>query len=276
MSRRRAVFLDVDGTYAHRGVVPAGHVTVVRAARARGHAVLLCTGRPRSMLQPRLLEAGFDGIVAAAGGYVEVAGSVLVDRRFPVELAQRTLEVLDAHDVAYILEAPEVLYGPPGVDERLHELLRDHLRPADGEDREGPVDILDALRMAADLSSASFGKVTVFGSPVPVTALVEEIGPGVGALPSSIPGMGESAGEIYLVGVHKAVGIELVSEHLGIPRRDVIAFGDGMNDLEMLAHAGIGVAILGADPRVIAAADRTAEGPETEGLVAAFAELGLV
>lgn len=276
MSRRHAVFLDVDGTYAHRGVVPAGHVAVVRAARALGHLVLLCTGRPRSMLPPRILEAGFDGLVAAAGGYVEIDGHVLVDSRFPVELAGRTLEVLDAHDVAYVLEAPEVLYGRPGVDERLHELLRPYLCPVDGDGREGPVDILDALRMSDDLSTASFGKVTVFASPVPVSALAEGIGPEVGALPSSIPGMGGSAGELYLTGIHKAVGIELVTEHLGIARHDVIAFGDGMNDLEMLEHAGIGVAITGADPRVIAAADRTADGPETEGLVAAFAELGLV
>lgn len=276
MSRRHAVFLDVDGTYAHQGVVPAGHVAVVRAARARGHAVLLCTGRPRSMLPARLLEAGFDGLVAAAGGYVEVDGQVLVDRRFPADLARRTLDALDAHDVAYLLEAPEALYGRPGVDERLRDLLRRHFRPVDAEDHEGPVDILDALRMSDDLSHASFGKVTVFDSPIPVPELAEAVGPEVGALPSSIPGMGGSAGELYLRGVHKATGIELVSAHLGIPRRDVIAFGDGMNDLEMLAHAGVGVAIVGADPRVIAAADRTAQGPETEGLVDAFAELGLV
>ena len=77
-SPRWALFLDVDGTYAHRGVVPAGHVAVVRAARARGHAVLLCTGRPRSMLQPRLLEAGFDGAAwgpATAPPDVVMAGS---------------------------------------------------------------------------------------------------------------------------------------------------------------------------------------------------------
>ena len=55
----------------------------------------------------------------------------------------------------------------------------------------------------------------------------------------------------------------------------MIAFGDGLNDVEMLELAGIGVAIEGADPRVLAAADRTARGPEHEGLVAAFAELGL-
>ena len=32
--RRRAVFLDVDGTYAVFGAAPAGHVAAVRAAPA--------------------------------------------------------------------------------------------------------------------------------------------------------------------------------------------------------------------------------------------------
>lgn len=276
MTSRRAIFLDIDGTYADRGVVPAGHVDAVRAARALGHLVLLCTGRPRSMLPPRLLAAGFDGIVAAAGGYVEVGGRVLRDRRFPADVARRVVAVLDAHDVAYILEAPDELLGPPGVDRRLRELLAGHLRTGDDAAREGPEDILAALRMAQDLSEASFGKVSLFESPVPVSMLAQEIGPEVGALPSSIPGMGDSAGELYLSGVHKAAGIEVVTEHVGIPRRDVVAFGDGMNDLEMLAHAGIGVAIAGAHPLVIAASDRVAAGPEHEGLATAFAELGLV
>lgn len=294
---RKAVFLDVDGTYAHHGVAPPGHVDAVRAARAAGHRVLLCTGRPRSMLPARLLAAGFDGVVAAAGAYVEIDGRVLADQRFPAELAASTVRTLDLHDIAYVLEAPDALHGRLGVDERLRRLLSGRVgnrtHPEDDQptavpdaagsaggapsepERDGPVDILRALRMAEDLSGASFGKVTYFDSPVPAAALVEAIGAGVGVLPSSIPGMGESAGEIYLEGVHKAVGIEVVAAHLGLAREDVVAVGDGLNDLEMLAWAGVGVAIAGAHPDVLAAADRVAEGPRVEGLVAAFAELGL-
>jgi len=276
MTSRRAVFLDVDGTYADRGVAPDGHVAAVRAARENGHLVLLCTGRPRCMLSPRLLAAGFDGIVAAAGGYVEIGGAVLRDTRFPDALAERAVQVLDAHEVAYILEAPDELLGPSRVESRLRELLGEHLEQDDPDDVEGPEDALAVLRVQDVLTGMSFGKVTVVESPVPVSALAAEIGPEVGALPSSIPGMGGSAGELHLAGVHKAAGIDVVAEHLGFARQDVIAFGDGMNDVEMLAHAGVGVAIEGAHHRVLAAADRTAPGPRREGLATAFAELGLV
>ncbi len=276
-SAPRYVFLDVDGTYAHHGEVPPGHERVVRAARVNGHRVLLCTGRPKSMLPDQIRAAGFDGIVASAGGYVEVDGEVLRDQRFPAELAARAIEVLDRHCAAYLLEAPEALYGRPGVDRRLGELLDGHFgrgRGADGA--ASPLEILKALETPDDLGSCSFAKITYFGAAIPWPELGAELGDQLGILPSSIAAMGESAGEIYLRGVHKALGIEAVTAHLGVPREDVIAFGDGLNDLEMLEHAGTGVAIEGADPRVLAVADLVVAGPQVEGLVEGFARVGLV
>jgi len=223
------------------------------------------------MVAPEVL-VEFDGLVAAAGGYVEIDGAVLSDQRFPPELGARLVRLLDEHDVAYLLETPEAVYGPPGVDRRLADLLRRHLR-ASGH--EGPRDILDALRMAPELTEVRFGKVTCFDSPEPVASLAAQAGPEIGALPSSIPDMGESAGELYLTWVHKAVGIEVVVTHLGLTREQVVAAGDGLNDLEMLEYAGVGVAIEGSDPRVLAVATHVAAGPQQAGLAVAFAELGL-
>ena len=272
---RRLIFLDFDGTYADHGVVPAGHVDAVRTVRAAGHGVFLCTGRPRSMI-PESVLAEFDGFVAAAGGYVDVGGRVLADQRFPADLAASTVTVLDEHDVAYLLEAPEAVYGPPGVDVRLNALLAGHLSTSDTAEREGPLDILAALRMSADLIAASFGKVTCFDSPVPIASLVERIGHGLGVLPSSIPDMGDTAGEIHLSWVHKAVGMRTAVEALGFEPAQVVAVGDGLNDLEMLEYAGVGVAIEGSDRRVLAVADLVAPGPHQEGLRSVFAELRLM
>ena len=275
VTSRRAVFLDFDGTYADHGVVPDGHVRAVRAARAAGHLVFLCTGRPRSMVLSSVL-AELDGFVAAAGGFVEMGGNVLADHRFPAELAAQTVSLLDEHDVAYLLEAPEAVYGPLGVDRRLAALLVGHLRSSDHPDREGPRDILDALRMSDELTGTSFGKVTCFDARVPLASIAEQLGGEVGVLPSSIPDMGDSAGELYLSWIHKALGIQTVIDHLGIDRAQVIAIGDGLNDIEMLEFAGTAVAIEGSDPRVLKLADHIAPGPHREGLVSAFVDIGLV
>ncbi len=56
-------------------------------------------------------------------------------------------------------------------------------------------------------------------------------------------------------GVNKATALEEVVAALGIAPADVLAFGDGRNDVEMLRWAGRGVAIGEAPPEVQAAAD---------------------
>jgi Cof subfamily protein (haloacid dehalogenase superfamily) len=271
----RAVFLDVDGTYADYGVVPGGHVRAVQAAREAGHRVLLCTGRPVSMLPDSILAAGFDGLVASAGAYAEVGGTVLVDRRFPADLAARTVRALDAHDAVYVLEAQEDLHVSPAAMERLWAILDAHFRKSP----DGPVGasaILGAVRPTADRAAVPFAKVSVFESPVAMERLVQEIGEGIAVVANSVADEGRHAGELYQRGISKADGVAAVIAHLGISREDTIAIGDGANDLEMIAFAGVGVAIEGSSPEVMAIADRTAAGPRQEGLVAAFAELGLL
>ncbi|WP_233549689.1 HAD hydrolase family protein [Cellulomonas rhizosphaerae] len=270
-ARSKLVFLDIDGTYAEHGVVPPAHEAAVRRVRAAGHRVFLCTGRSKALLPPGILDVGFDGLVASAGCWVEVDGTLLADTRFPPDLAQEVVAVLLGHDAAFVLEAPDGLYGPLGVDDRLRALLG---TDADDE-RHGSDDFLRALQMLDDLSGTSFAKVTYLAATAPWTELLRLLGPRVGFVPSSIVEAHDFAGELYLVDVHKARGIEAVQRHLAAEREDVIAIGDGINDLEMLEYAGVGVAIEGSDDRVLAAADTVARGPHVDGLVAAFEELGL-
>jgi Cof subfamily protein (haloacid dehalogenase superfamily) len=271
MTQSRAIFVDIDGTYASRGVVPDAHVDAVRAARAAGHLVFLCTGRPASALPPSLTGAGFDGVVGAAGAYVDLGGDVLADVRFPADLARRTIDALDAHGTLYILETPDGLYAHPGSPALIERVRRAYLGDA-AVNGASPMPIIES----EDLHAVEFGKVVCFRGDTPLVEIAREIGDEVAVVPTSIQNVGDGAGEVYLSHVNKAVGIRVVMERLGLDRHDVVAFGDGLNDLEMLEFAGTAVAIEGADPRVLAVADRTTAGPESAGLAAAFADLGLI
>lgn len=269
-----AVFLDVDGTYADYGVVPEAHANAVRAARAAGHRVLLCTGRPVSMLPAHILEAGFDGLVASAGAYVEVDGEVLMDRRFPADLAARTVAALDAHDAVYVLEAQEALHVRPDAEQRLRDIIEAHFSQRPGGRVLGSSAILGSL--APMPLKPSFAKVSVFESPVSVAGLAAEVGEELDVVENSIADEGTHAGEIFQRGISKADGVAAAAARLGIDRADTIAFGDGENDLQMVAYAGIGVAIQGSHPGLLALADRTALPPDRDGIARAFAELGLI
>lgn len=83
----RLIFLDIDGTFIEPGRMeaPASAVEAVRAARANGHKVFLCTGRNYKMTAP-VLHYGFDGYVCSAGGYVVCGQDVLFD--CPMDKAQ--------------------------------------------------------------------------------------------------------------------------------------------------------------------------------------------
>ncbi|GEN48528.1 Cof-type HAD-IIB family hydrolase [Ligilactobacillus pobuzihii] len=56
--------------------------------------------------------------------------------------------------------------------------------------------------------------------------------------------------DIIQPGVHKASGLKKLGQLLNIPLRQMCAFGDGLNDLEMLEAVGDGVAMANAAPEV--------------------------
>lgn len=66
--------------------------------------------------------------------------------------------------------------------------------------------------------------------------------------------------------VSKGSGLRLVAEWLGLDVGGMIAFGDGENDLELLATAGYAVAIEGAGDDLLALADATCPGPAEDGV----------
>ncbi len=61
--------------------------------------------------------------------------------------------------------------------------------------------------------------------------------------------------ELSAKGVDKASGLCALAEHLGIPKENVMAIGDGANDASMLSWAGVGVAVANAVEEAKSAAD---------------------
>lgn len=226
------------------------------------------------MLPPHILEAGFDGLVASAGAYVEVAGEVLMDRRLPAALAAKTLATLDAHDAVYVLESPESLNVRTDALPRLREIIEGHFSQREDGQGTGSSAILGEL--SPILTNLAFAKVSVFEAPISVSELAAEIGDGIAVVENSIADEGRHTGELYQRGISKADGVAVAISKLGINRADTIAFGDGENDLEMVAYAGLGIAIEGSHPGLVALADRTALSPSRDGIAVAFKELGLI
>ena len=60
--------------------------------------------------------------------------------------------------------------------------------------------------------------------------------------------------EINIASANKGNALRGLAEHLGIPMKQTMAFGDGGNDVPMIKAAGVGIAMANAIPAVKAEA----------------------
>ncbi len=275
---RKAVFLDLDGTYADgRGLVPDSARRAVVDARANGHLVFLCTGRARPMLSEHVLAAGFDGLITSAGGHVEVDGQTLLHRSIPVADLDRVIAFLDERGIGFYLEGSSGLYTTAAT----RDLLRAGLFGGVTDPQviaalqEGVGWVLDMMVVDQDLRRTDISTVNVLGSATPVEVYRERFGDRLTVKAGSVAQFGPNSAEITPQGLSKATAIELVCQHLGVPWEDTIGYGDAANDLEMIRYVHTGVAMGNAVEEVKAAADHVVGTPEDDGLAASFADLGL-
>jgi len=81
--------------------------------------------------------------------------------------------------------------------------------------------------------------------------------------------------EVLPAQADKGSALALIAEDRGIPRSEVVAFGDGLNDFTMVTWAGHGVAVGDAHPNLVAAAREHIPAPE-QGGVASWIEANVL
>ncbi|HEX2362324.1 MAG TPA: HAD hydrolase family protein [Jiangellaceae bacterium] len=255
------VALDVDGTIlTYEDFFDPPRQRVIQAVRRTvdaGVHVVLATGRSLHSTLPVLDQLGLtDGYVVCSNGAV-VAD---VATRAPLHVV-----TFDASDpVQYFAE-----HIPDAV------LAIEELGVGFRVTGDFPVGELD-------------GRVTVVSHDElldePVTRLVVRWPQGdrerlrrvaaASGLPSVDYAIGYTAWlDIMPEGVSKASGLSTVCENLGLGRADVMAVGDGHNDMEMLAWAGVGVAMGQAPWDVQNVADAVCEGVDEDGVAVLLNDL---
>ncbi|MBQ3259228.1 MAG: HAD family phosphatase [Clostridia bacterium] len=230
-----AAFFDLDGTLATGNNPPlACDAQAIRAFRAAGNYVFLCTGRSCGYLYDAVLDIGFDGIVSGGGAHVTLGDEVLF-RSFvtPAQLDPLLRRFEDA-DETLILETERCMVQL--ASPRDHKVLRDYPLIRTAED------------WYARYGEEVVSKLTIYGAPMPpdMKALIE-------AHLSLIEH--PTYYEAVPMGCSKATGMAHVLHALGIPRERAIAFGDSANDAAMLEYAGISVVMGNAHDDIKALAD---------------------
>lgn len=113
--------------------------------------------------------------------------------------------------------------------------------------------------------------LTYIGEP-PGTRLVEAAFPEV-----KLPLFSSRRGaDIIELAASKAEGLKRLCEYFGVKMKDTVAFGDSMNDFEIVQAAGIGIAMGNAEEALKAAADYVTTAIDEDGIWNACVKLGLI
>jgi Cof subfamily protein (haloacid dehalogenase superfamily) len=275
---RKAVFLDVDGTLIDDyGRVPESAVLAVREARTNGHLVFLCTGRSMVELTSSVHEVEVDGFVLSSGAYVQVGSEVLKHERLSQEAVRHVADFFDAHGGGYFFQAHDAVYASPESRDLLRSIVSASVAsdPAFSDVDHGLLTYVDTITVDADPRAMVMTKAIFFESVVSVDDLRTEF-PEFLIVPASVTVLGTNAGEMTIPGIHKATGIDVVLDRVGIDLADTIAIGDSYNDLEMLEHVAVGIAMGDAPQAVRDVADEVTASTTEDGVHLAFLRHGLI
>ncbi|CAM4438538.1 hypothetical protein FHS16_001574 [Paenibacillus endophyticus] len=255
---KKLIFFDIDGTLVdHEKKIPPSTKDAIEQLQSAGHELVIATGRGPFMLKSVSEELKIESYVSFNGSYAVYNGEVVyshpIDPARIVELTKLSLE--NNHPLVYMT--------PEGMRSSTHQTaypyeadegLRKRLPPLE-PDYHIDKSIYQCLLYCKEedegcykegFAELGFIRWHRFGSDV---------------LPP---------------GGSKAIGIQALVEKSGFKSEDIYAFGDGINDLEMLQHVHHSVAMGNAPDEVKQAARYVTKDVTEDGIMYGLRMLGLL
>lgn len=245
MGKIKALFFDIDGTLVDWQVgilTPQPSVMAeLRRIQGLGHRIFISSGRPWPLIGEGFHALGFDGYVVNNGGHVQVGDVTIYEERLAPQAARAAARVLEEEGVQYAIDTAHHVY----VDQSY-------------------ADMWEFLDIHHDVLSADFRRDEALTRTIkleccPPDGLRPHLRERYATELAGIVACGDNGTggtfELYSPDLSKALGIQHVMDYLGIAVEDTYAFGDGLNDLEMIEFCGCGVAMGNAAPEVKATAD---------------------
>ena len=255
----KVLFIDFDGTLFSHAIhdFPDSAIEAINQARANGILVFLCTGRAKAEFkQFDLSRLNVDGMVLCNGQIVlDNKGNIIYENPVEGRLKDRILDIfINKKLPIYMANNEELILNYENETiRRVQAAVSSQIPPVmeyHGEhfymasafyDNEEELAFLNDMKDDAEITNWHAGAV-----------------------------------DIVPKGGCKSNGIIKTLEILKIPIEETIGFGDGDNDIDMLKHCGIGVAMGNAPDFVKEAADYVAEDIDNDGLYKAFKHFELI
>lgn len=257
----RLVALDMDGTLlTPEGDIPAEFPELAHELIGKGVKIVPASGRQLATLRGQF-EGITDSFIAENGAVVAVGGRIIATHTIPVEYTQRLLaavEDMDDPNFRLVLCHPSTAYVTRSDEEFLAECSKYYR----------------SLELAPELSRYATDdviKIAVYdfdSAEDNTTPLMSEILPELTVVTS-----GQHWTDIMTPGVHKGIAIADLCDALALKKDQVIAFGDYLNDYELLAAAGTSYGMENGHPEVKEIATHIAPSNADNGVITVLRKL---
>lgn len=256
---QKLIAFDIDGTLLNsKGEVLPSTKEALTFLRQKGHLVTVATGRSYFLAKNIIEGLAFENYLLVNGA------AAFLDHQQVVK------EVLDATAFQNFVtfssqQGIEVSYQNLYEIHRFHKDVQAPIKEAMASFRAEVPDFNNTFHLTHEIYQgiAYYAKEqdALFANRFPEFDLVRWHPYGVDVLPK---------------GNSKAKGLLKMASAANIPIDDVLVFGDGLNDREMLAAAGTGIAMGNATSEVKQHADLVTESNNEDGIYKALKKLALI
>ncbi|HZG71182.1 MAG TPA: Cof-type HAD-IIB family hydrolase [Chondromyces sp.] len=254
----KIVFFDIDGTLLnHEKKLPDKTKEAIRLLQQNGVYTAIATGRAPFMFEGLREELGIDSFVSFNGQYVVFEGEVLYTNPLERDALEKVVRDSQEKKNPLVFMSEKTMKANvqhhPYIEESLRTLKFPH--PEKKEDYFQTNELYQTLLFCTEEEEEFYIK------NFPEFTFIRWHEYSVDILPS---------------GGSKAEGIKKMIQRLGFQMKDVYAFGDGLNDIEMLEAVGTGVAMGNALPIVKEHADLVTADAAEDGIYKGLKKLELI
>ncbi|BAL83690.1 putative hydrolase [Selenomonas ruminantium subsp. lactilytica TAM6421] len=253
----KAVFFDIDGTLINihhkRTSISPMVKRAIHELRAAGHRTFIASGRPWAYLSAEMTSEGlFDGFVLMNGAVVILDGQVIFRQDMPAQTVREMVALAEEKGLEYILEGHPKVY------------LRPEFKGLENVYRNIKIDVDEFVR-DFDLEDVQAAKLEFLCDTPGADGAFEKLlsWPGVTGL---IDPTLRKYMELYAADISKATGIQWALEYMKVPLENSYAFGDGLNDLEMMGTVGHALVMGNAGPELKSLAEHVLPTVDEDGV----------
>lgn len=248
MNKIKAIFFDIDGTlFSHTlKKIPESTWRALHILQEKGIKICVASGRSMSELEKlEVSKIPFDA-------YVTLNGQICYDKEKQI-LYRGAVEKEDTEAIIRLFQEKTVPIAVVKEKELYLNFINEYVEKVQQ-------DITSALPPVKEYQGEEVCQFIFYTTPEKAVKLIEH------THKCKIHQWNPYAVDVLHQDSGKAVSIARILSHYGIQQDEIMAFGDGENDIDMLSYAGIGVAMGNAPDVVKEAADHVTSPIDEDGI----------